>query len=68
MSDRSVVSISPDNDDNDDAYIPTYPPLENIVYQPSPPPFTKNANQKSLSSFFTKKKGRKRLFQNPNAV
>ena len=59
MSDGSVISILSDDDDND---FPPYPPLEYSVAQPSPPPFLKNAHQKSLSAFFTKKKGRKRLF------
>ena len=65
MSDGSVISILSDDDNNN---IPTSPPLEYSVDQTFPPPFPNNTHQKSLFNFFTKKKGRNRLFHKPNEV
>ena len=65
MSNGLMISIFSDDDDYD---IPPYPTLYYSAAQPSTPPLPKNAHQKSLSAFFTKKKGRKRLFHKPNAV
>ena len=65
MNDGSLISISSDNDEYD---INPSPPLEYSFIQPSPTPFPNNAHKKSLASFFTNKKGRKRIFHKPNEV
>ena len=65
MSDGSVISISSYDDDDE---INPSPPLEYSVAKHSPHLFPKNAHWKSLSEFFTKKKGRKRIFHKPNIV
>ena len=65
MINRLVVSFSSDDDKDD---IPPSHPFDYSVAQPSPPPFPNNAHKKSLSDFFTNKKGCKRIFQKPNVV
>ena len=62
MSDGPVISILSDDE--------ITPPLtlEYIVAQPYSSPLLKNSHEKSLSAFFTQKKGCKRLFHKPNSV